>query len=178
MSAAVLLLHLAAATLGAAGAGKLLAPAATARALDALRPGAGRRARPFGGVELGLAAAAIVVGGRLMAGALAVTYVALLGFSWHLRRRAPGVPCGCFGASDTPPSRVHLVLDVGLAGAAAAAAVQPVPGLSRVLADLGWWSVPYVELVGVATLLVVLAGTLLDDVLHAIATVSTRPAGR
>ena len=161
MGPAAVLVHLAATTLGAAGVGKLLAPDAARGALDAVRPGAGRLAPAVGVAEIAIGVAAVVAGGRVTAAALAVTYAALLWFNGQLRRRAPGVPCGCFGSTAAPPGPAHIGVDLVLGAAAAIAIVSPTPSIANW--GLGVWTVPYLKLLAVATYLVVLIGTTLDE---------------
>ena len=161
MGPAAVLVHLAATTLGAAGVGKLLAPDAARGALDAVRPGAGRLTSAAGAAEISLGIVAVVVGGRVAAAALATTYAALLWFNGQLRRRAPGVPCGCFGSTAAPPGPAHVGVDLVLGAAAAIAVAFPTPTMANW--DLGQWTVPYIELLAVATYLVVLIGTTLDE---------------
>ena len=52
-----------------------------------------------------------------------------------LRSGAPISSCGCFGKADTPPSVVHVVLDLLFAGVATAAAFTGDVALPDVLGD-------------------------------------------
>ena len=105
----------AAGLLGVAGALKLLRPASTAQALRTAglggaasgggRLGSATIGRLVGGAELALAAAALILGGRLPAGLVAVTYLGFAVFTARLLRTAEaGASCGCFGAGDEPAS--------------------------------------------------------------------------
>lgn len=74
-----------------------------------------------GEVALGLGGLAVL--DRLVAGAVAAAYLALAAFGATVRRRSRGqAGCGCFGSTETPMSRLHVAVDVGLAGTAAAVA--------------------------------------------------------
>jgi hypothetical protein len=74
--------------------------------------------------ELAIAAGALVGGGRPLAALVAASYAGFAGFVMAaLRRGVPLASCGCFGADDTPPTGVHLVLNVAAAVVAGAVAV-------------------------------------------------------
>jgi hypothetical protein len=132
------LLCAAALLLAAAGASKLLRP--TGSALNAARlPGAARLSGPAatragGLLELGIAVAALVLGGRIGAGLLALCYACLAAMSVRLMAVARGADCGCFGR----PSRIshwHTVINLGFLLTGSAGLVRPAPGLATVLAD-------------------------------------------
>lgn len=48
-------------------------------------------------------------------------------------RRQGDVPCGCLGAREIPPSRVHLALNLACAVAGLAAALAPPPALTSLV---------------------------------------------
>lgn len=112
-----------AALLGAGGASKLARPASTAGALRQMGlrvPAAAVRAGAA--LELAVATAAIVDGARPFAALVAASYLAFAAFvAVALRRGGPLSSCGCFGVADTPPTAVHLA--VNLAAAAIAGVV-------------------------------------------------------
>lgn len=119
-------LLVAALLLAGAGTAKARRPHDTARALRraGLPVGAG------GGVVRTVAVAEVVIGIAAMFvsgpapaiavaasyGAFAVFLALALGRGWSLSS------CGCFGEPDTPPTALHLVLDVALAAGAALSA--------------------------------------------------------
>lgn len=123
MSGALLV---AALLLAGAGIAKAWRPHDTARALRRAGLPVGRGAtvvRVGAVVEILVGLAAMAVGGPLPAlgvaasyGAFAVFLALALGRGWALSS------CGCFGEPDTPPTPLHLVLDVALAAGAAIAA--------------------------------------------------------
>ncbi len=151
----------AAAVLGLGGLAKVVRPIPTAGALRALRlPGPIVGVRALGAGEVALAAAAVVTGG-IAAGwrLVAVAYVAFAGFVVAARRAGTDIQsCGCFGTIDTPPSLVHVVVNLGFAGLAASAAVvgRPLaPGACS--AGQPAAGLPFLLLVGVTVYLVYLA---------------------
>jgi hypothetical protein len=120
----------------AAGATKLADPAALAGVLQQLRfPLAVKKrsatliAQLLGLVEVGLGLAALVVGGAVMAAAVALAYLGFAVLLWAARRASLGT-CGCFGSRSGPPSRLHLFLNLGSACVAAAAGVVGAPAVA------------------------------------------------
>lgn len=102
------------------GASKLAAPDGVASALATLGREVPRAVgRALGGLEMAIGAAAIGVAGPRPAVVVGATYLGFAVVVVMLRRRG-GTSCGCFGAVASPPSRVHLALDL-VAGAVAIA---------------------------------------------------------
>jgi hypothetical protein len=101
-------------------ASALLVYAGAVKAVESTAPW---RSRLLGACEVVLGAAALVLGGRVMAVAVAAAYAAFAGYVVLALRRG-AASCGCFGAEETtPPSRRHVAIDGALAAGAAAAAV-------------------------------------------------------
>jgi uncharacterized membrane protein len=132
------LLCAAALLLAAAGASKLLRP--TGSALTAARlPGAAKLSGPAatragGLLELGIALAALMLGGRAGAGLLALCYGCLAAISVRLMTVARGADCGCFGR----PSRIshwHTVVNVGFLLTGLVGLYRPAPALVTVFTD-------------------------------------------
>jgi hypothetical protein len=122
----------AAGLLVAAGIAKFVRPDGTAGALGHRRTTA---VRTGAAAEVLIGGAALLRGGAV-AWLVAASYVAFAGYiavaiarGWSLSS------CGCFGQPDTPrdrapvirPTRLHLVVDLGLGAAAATAARAPSP---------------------------------------------------
>jgi len=109
--------------LGAAGAAKVVDPTMTVGALRAMRlPSAPSAVRLGAGVELLIAIAALTVSGPWPYLLAALSLLAFAAFVLAALRRGTMVgSCGCFGREDTPPHRIHVALDLGLAGVAAGA---------------------------------------------------------
>jgi len=113
------------AVLLAGGALKVVRPAFTARAMREMGlPASPGIVRAGALAELGIAAGALVGGGRLLAALVAASYAGFAGFVFAaLRRGVPLSSCGCFGADDTPPTATHLVLNLAAAAVAGAVAI-------------------------------------------------------
>jgi len=113
----------------AAGIAKALRPDDTARALLTVLPipitcqRMRTAVRVGSAAEAALGAAAITAPGPITAGLVALSYGIFTGVVAYERRRGGAIAsCGCFGAPDTPAAMVHVVINGGLAVAAAAIA--------------------------------------------------------
>jgi len=136
--------------LAVSGWTKLWQPGSAAGALRAAGlPSSDRAARLLGAVEGAVGVGCLLASGRELSVALAALYLGFAGFLVALLR-SPDRPrsCGCVGATDAPPTRLHLVLDLGAALAGLASAARPLPGLPPYAAGLGLGGVPFV--IGVA----------------------------
>jgi hypothetical protein len=172
-------LVVAASLLALAGAQKVVDPRHTTGALRAL----GLRVRDAtvragAAVELAVGALVLTTGNRVAVAVLAASYLAFAALVEVARRRGTMVgSCGCFGSRDTPPSLVHVVVDVGLAGAAAAyvatASRPPLDGLSGTPGS----GVPFIALAVVATGLVYVALTELPRLQAEVRRTTARRAG-
>lgn len=117
----------------AAGAAKAVHPTDTARALATLvrRPLAGTRQVVRGGsvAEAVLGCLAILFPRSASAWLVALSFAGFAAFvAFALRRGGAISSCGCFGTPDTPATVLHVVVNVGLAVAAAAVAVAAPTG--------------------------------------------------
>jgi hypothetical protein len=115
----------------AAGALKVVDPTRTAGALAARGwPVPSPAVRGAALAEAALGAAVVAVGGHVLPALVAASYA---GFAWFvrgaLRSGAPVGTCGCFGQTDTPPRRLHVVVDAGFAIAAGFGALVGVEAL-------------------------------------------------
>jgi len=120
-----------------AGAMKAVDPAMTAGALRALGlPSSRILVRAGAAAELLLGLLAVIAGWVAAWWLVAASYVALTAFVVAALRAGTMVgSCGCFGREDTPPHLLHVVVDVGLAASAAAAAVRDLGAPLDAIAD-------------------------------------------
>ncbi|MCW2584631.1 MAG: hypothetical protein JWN55_147 [Frankiales bacterium] len=112
--------YAASALLVVAGAQKVVDPAPLVRAAKSVRLRVPRHAvRLLALAEAGLGVAALALGTRATAIAVALSYAAFTAFVLLARARG-GVlaSCGCFGKSDLPPTRTHALLTGGFSLAA------------------------------------------------------------
>lgn len=102
-----------------------------------------QRGRPVGCLELGLGFSAgitsyrpllIAEGGMYVLFALIISYV--------LVARVPLASCGCSGNQHTPPSAIHVAMNMTAAAAALTAAGVGVLSLRHVWPELVWFGIP------------------------------------
>lgn len=150
-----------------AGAWKVVRPAVAAQALAALHiPGGPAAVRLLGVVEAIVGVAAVVMGGRVLAAAIAAFYAGFAIVAWRLR--AAGAACGCFGAlSAAPPTVMHVVVNVVSALVAIAATIVDVPGLVEAMDDLPGHGVPHVMLIAIGSVATLGLLTVLADAIAA-----------
>ena len=149
--------------LALAGGLKVARPAPTVGALRAMHlPSSPHLVRLLGAMEVAIG---IGAGSSLwppMLVLLAATYLAFAAFVVAaLGADRPLQSCGCFGRVDTPPSGVHVVLDVLAALVALAAAVTDTPSLLATMSDQPADAAPFVVLVVVCVYLCVISLTVL-----------------
>jgi hypothetical protein len=146
-----------------AGVAKVVRPGDTARALAATVPLRVALLTPV--VRIGAAAEAAVglcglaYPSAWTAGLVALSYAGFAAFvTVVLVRGGPLASCGCFGRPDTPATRLHVVVDLVLAGSAVAVAgADPAEWLPSLLAGQPWHGAPLVLVSVLAAWLAVLA---------------------
>ncbi|MCU1673228.1 MAG: hypothetical protein JWN77_1341 [Frankiales bacterium] len=117
-----------------AGVAKALDPLSLVRALRAAglgvrAPVLARWVRAFAALEALVGAVAVIAPGRVVALAVAASYAGFTAFVLRaLRSGSPLASCGCFGSTDTPPTRTHAVVTGALSALSLVAAGDP--GLS------------------------------------------------
>jgi hypothetical protein len=166
---------IAAVLLAVGGAAKAVRPRDTAQALTAVglrfpRVLPARVAVRIGGaIEVVIGVAALLVGGPVLCALVAASYVAFTGFVViALRTGAPISSCGCFGKADTPPSIVHVVLDLLFAGVATAGVFTGDVALPEVLRDQPLAGIPFLMLLAIGCALVFLAFSALPKTMAAV----------
>lgn len=136
-----------------AGVQKVVDPSTTAGAMRMAKlPSSPNLVRLLGAGEAAVAAAFLIWGGPIPAAMAAALY---LGFAWFvanaLLRKLPISSCGCLGSTETPPTLVHVVMNLASAGVLIWAVIAPIGPLGGVVgSDLGVL-VAYLLLVGVST---------------------------
>jgi hypothetical protein len=109
-----------------AGTGKVARPAGTSPPSDA------RLTLLLGAGEIGLGGAVLLIGGPATTALLAAAYAAFAVFADHQRRR--GGDCGCFPTTTTPPTMLHVWLNITAATAAAGTALRSGASLATTIA--------------------------------------------
>jgi hypothetical protein len=134
----------------AAGVAKAARPGGTARAVASTVPlplaVLAPLVRTGAAVEAVVGAAGLVYPSPRTADLVALSYAAFAAFvTVVLVRGGPLASCGCFGTPDTPATRLHVVVDLVLAGSALSVAVAAQSRwLPSQLAEQPWHGVPLV----------------------------------
>lgn len=135
-----------------AGAQKIVDPSTTSGALRAAGlPGSPLLVRLLGLLEVAAGVVFLVWGGALAPVVAAILYA---GFAWFvinaLARKLPISSCGCLGSTETPPTMVHVFMNVSAVVVLVAGAIVPVGPLGGLIGADWSVAVPYVLLVGVS----------------------------
>lgn len=153
MSIAVGPFFIAALLLVGGGVAKVVDPVDTVGALR----GAGVRAsspmvRIGAMAEVAVGCFALAVGSRTAAVLVGLSYLAFTVFvARAIVKELPIASCGCFGREDTPPSVVHLGVNLCAVAAAAAVALDPGAGIADVVSEQPLAGAPFALLVCVGT---------------------------
>jgi len=151
---------LTAALLALSGGAKIRDPGSTRGALAAARLPA--RSWVVYGLALAeiVAAAAALAGTRLGTLALTLLYFGFSGFvGVALVRNLPVQSCGCFGKADTPPTALHLIVNLTAAFTALWVAARGGASIVDVLAGQPAGGLPYLFFLAVGTFLLSLTLT-------------------
>jgi hypothetical protein len=141
-------LFIAGALLIIAGLPKVAQPASTSQALAGVGlPGREWMIRGLGTGEVLAGTAVLFVGGPWPALAVGLAYLGFAGFVMFARARG-GAACGCLGSDDTPPTLIHVVIDVAAALVALLAATASPANLIQVIGEQPGFGVPMVVLLG------------------------------
>lgn len=151
---------------------KALRPGDTATALRGVGiPTGATLVRAGGALEAAIGLWALATGDRGAAILVALSYLAFTGFVLvALRRDSPIASCGCFGREDTPPSWVHVGVNLVAVAAATIVAIDPGAGLPDLVGDQPLAGVPFLLLTATGVLHAFLALTLLPRTLALVRT--------
>jgi Methylamine utilisation protein MauE len=170
---------IAAALLVVGGALKAVRPGDTAHALLAVGLALPRSIAPrllvrLGGLaEVVVGAGALATGSPVFASLVALSYLVFAAFVVvALRSGRPISSCGCFGKVDTPPSLVHVVIDLIAAGVALAAVFVGEVALPDTVAAQPLAGIPFLVLCAIGPYLVFLSFTALPKTMAAVREVS------
>ncbi|MBA3362238.1 MAG: DoxX family membrane protein [Acidimicrobiia bacterium] len=135
------------------GVQKLADPNPTAGALRAARlPHRTMAVVALAAAELIVGVANLLASSRPLAFAQAGLYAAFAAFVvYALTRRIPIASCGCFGKPDTPPTVLHLVINLAAVVVATVAALNGFVDLGTVVSSQPLAGVPYLGFLAVGT---------------------------
>ena len=150
--------------LAVGGAAKIAAPIQARRAIRAVGLEVPLwTVRALGLGEITLAVAAALKGDTILPIAVGMAYLAFAAFVVLMLRSGAGTSCGCFGSASTPPSGLHVAVNVACGAVAIGAA--GVDGLVTTLDDQAGAGLPLVALVLVGSYAMYLLLTALPTVL-------------
>jgi hypothetical protein len=156
--------------LAVGGVAKAIRPVDTSGALRAMRlPSSPTLVRVGGVAEALIAVAALVTAFWLLAYLVAASYLAFTLFVFGaLRAGKPLSSCGCFGKIDTPPSVIHVAIDLAAAAVAVGIALTGDAALPHVLENQPLAGVPFLLLVAMGAYLTFLAFSALPKTMAAV----------
>jgi hypothetical protein len=127
-----------------AGVEKARRPRPTTQALyTAGLPGSDAGVRALGAAEIVIGAAALIRPAPWSAVAVATLYLLFAGVVTFLLVARPGAAsCGCAGSKETPPSWLHVGMNLAASCIGVAAAVVGVPSLVNTISTLGLAALP------------------------------------
>lgn len=130
-----------------AGATKLLRPNQTRIALRQAELPNGREAvQLLGLAEVAIGTAAILAGGPVPAALAAIAYGGFAWFAVRIQAKTQDTPdCGCFGSKSAPVGKVHVGLNLAIAGICALAIAFPSDSVLSAT-NTPWAGVPFVAL--------------------------------
>ena len=137
--------------LAVGGTSKVLRPANASNALRGLRlPAAPLGVRLLAVAETGVAVGALAHGGRYAWLLVAAAYLGFACFvALAMARGGPVSSCGCFGAADTPPTLVHVLVTIAASALALATGVgHPTGPLLDALVDMPLGGLPFLFATG------------------------------
>lgn len=152
----------------AAGFAKVRDPAPTIGALVAASVRVPRSAvLGLGTLEIAAGLAVLVAGGVLAGAATAALYGSFALFvGVALQRNLPVQSCGCFGRGDTPPSALHVVVNLAAAAGTVAFTATGAPSLVDTLRDQPLAGLPYAGFVGIGAFALYLMFTELPRIMR------------
>lgn len=169
-------LVIAAVVLTVAGTAKVIDPTPAAEALRAIgAPASTAIVVAIGTAEVAIGGAATVVGGPLLAAAVAVAYVAFAIVAWRMSTAASISGCGCFGRGGARPGPTHIVVTAMAAAGAAGAAFAGAGGAVAIVADTPAAGLPALAGIAMAAVAVVVLLTTAAEALS-LTRVDTAPS--
>jgi len=140
-----------------AGAGKIRDPSPASRALlDVGLPGGLTPVRVLGSVEVIAGAGSLIRPAPILGVTVFILYASFAAFILYLRTRPHPErrTCGCLGRTESPPSALHVGMNVAAVLTGLLAAARGVPSLAEVLSEQGSMAPRYVVTLVIAAVLV------------------------
>ena len=108
--------------------------------------------RSVGFLEFSTAICGIIIAGKFLPFVVAVWFAIFSILTWHILRLPAPLPCGCFGKSEVPTSRSHLLMNFALMIASLGSV--GVDGLREQVSSRSWWGLGYLAILIMGSMLI------------------------
>lgn len=136
--------------LGIAGVQKIFSPKAALAVISQLGfPERSLLVWCVGASEVAVAVWALAVGGWIVAICVSVSFAGFASITALLIRSGSGLSCGCFGTNDTPPSLLHIIVNLLASLSGGLASVAGVGSVSNIFSNQPWNGILFTVLVAV-----------------------------
>ena len=108
--------------------------------------------RSVGFLEFSTAICGIIIAGKFLPFVVAVWFAIFSILTWHILRLPVPLPCGCFGKSEVPTTRSHLLMNFALMIASFGAI--GVDGLAEQVISRSWWGIGYLVVLIMGSILI------------------------
>lgn len=108
--------------------------------------------RSVGFLEFGTAICGMIIAGKFFPIMVALWFSIFSILTWHILRLPVPLPCGCFGKSEIPTSRSHLLMNFALMIASLGSV--GVNGIGEQVSSRNWWGLGYIAILIMGSILI------------------------
>ena len=108
--------------------------------------------RSVGFSEFATAICGMLIAGKFLPIVVAVWFAIFSILTWYILRLPVPLPCGCFGKSEVPTTRSHLLMNFALMIASLGAI--GVDGLAEQVTSRSWWGAGYLAVLIMGSVLI------------------------
>tara|TARA_B100001778_G_scaffold52762_1_gene39922 strand:- start:9292 stop:9810 length:519 start_codon:yes stop_codon:yes gene_type:complete len=108
--------------------------------------------RSIGFLEFATAICGLIIAGRFFPIVVAVWFAIFSIVTWFILRLPIPLPCGCFGKSEVPTSRSHLLMNCALMIASLGSV--GVDSLGEQITSRSWWGLGYLAILIMGSILI------------------------
>ena len=107
--------------------------------------------RSIGFLEFTTAICGMIFAGKFFPFVVAAWFAIFSVLTWHILRLPVALPCGCFGKSEVPTSRSHLLMNFALMIVSLGSV--GVDGLGEQVSSRNWWGLGYIAILILGSIL-------------------------
>tara|TARA_B100001769_G_C21891247_1_gene481559 strand:+ start:40 stop:558 length:519 start_codon:yes stop_codon:yes gene_type:complete len=107
--------------------------------------------RSIGFLEFTTAICGMIFAGKFFPFVVAAWFAIFSVLTWHILRLPVALPCGCFGKSEVPTSRSHLLMNSALMIVSLGSV--GVDGLGEQVSSRNWWGLGYIAILILGSIL-------------------------